>query len=102
MQKLPEWLVYIIHIPRRCALGMIFVYQKTISPDHGVLRGLHPHGFCKFYPSCSEYTRLAILHEGVIRGGLKGAWRILRCNPWSEGGIDYPMHVDQDTTMKSS
>ncbi len=69
-------------------LFLIKVYQKTISPDHGVAKGMSPNGFCRYNPTCSEYTYEAIEHFGVIRGGLLGSWRILRCNPWSKGGND--------------
>ncbi|HBB02725.1 TPA: membrane protein insertion efficiency factor YidD [Candidatus Peregrinibacteria bacterium] len=73
------------------ALFLIRVYQKTISPDHGVFKGfLRNFGFCKYEPTCSEYTYRAIVKYGVVRGILKGAWRILRCNPWSHGGADEP------------
>jgi len=43
---------------------------------------------CKYFPSCSQYTIDAI-NEFGLRGILMGAWRILRCNPWSHGGVDY-------------
>lgn len=43
---------------------------------------------CKFYPTCSEYTKQAIEKYGAFRGCLKGIWRILRCNPFSKGGYD--------------
>lgn len=75
------------------ALGaalLIRLYQKTLSPDHGLLRHKYPHGFCKYAPSCSEYTRISIEKHGIFRGVAKGAWRILRCNPWSSGGVDEP------------
>jgi len=71
-------------------LLLIKFYQKTISPDHGLFKGLYPYGFCKYYPSCSEYTKQSIKKDGLIKGVGKGVWRILRCNPWSKGGIDLP------------
>ena len=43
---------------------------------------------CKFYPTCSEYTQEAIKKKGLIRGLIKGSYRVLRCNPISRGGID--------------
>jgi len=55
-------------------------YQKIISPV------LPPS--CRFYPTCSEYGIEAITKYGVIKGGIKTAWRILRCNPFSKGGYD--------------
>jgi putative membrane protein insertion efficiency factor len=47
-----------------------------------------PH--CKYFPSCSEYTKTAIVKHGTAIGLLKGAWRIIRCNPLSKGGVDLP------------
>lgn len=75
-------------IPRRLAIIAISIYQKTLSPDHGWLRGLYPYGFCPYYPSCSQYTKIAIERRGVIIGGLQGLWRILRCNPWTHPSIE--------------
>ena len=68
----------------------IIVYQKTLSFDHGPMKHLYPYGFCPFYPSCSEYCRQAILKKGAVIGIVKGSWRIIRCNPLSKGGIDWP------------
>ena len=45
---------------------------------------------CKYHPTCSEYASLAGLELGLLRGSAKTAWRLLRCNPWSRGGVDYP------------
>ena len=75
---------------RTCATLPIRVYQKTLSFDHGPLAVFYPDGFCPYYPSCSEYCRQAIDHYGVLPGMVKGAGRILRCHPWTEGGIDKP------------
>ncbi len=69
-------------------LKLIRLYQKTISPDHGMFKHRHPYGQCRFYPSCSEYTYRAIAKYGTLRGGIKGIWRILRCNPFNQGGYD--------------
>jgi putative membrane protein insertion efficiency factor len=43
---------------------------------------------CRFYPSCSEYAYLAVEKHGIMKGLLKSAWRVLRCNPFSPGGYD--------------
>lgn len=80
----------ILRVLRAPFIGLIRLYQKTLSPDHGPLRRLFPEGYCKFNPTCSEYTRLAIEKNGVIVGTLRGGWRILRCNPCSRGGDDKP------------
>jgi putative membrane protein insertion efficiency factor len=47
---------------------------------------------CKYYPSCSNYALTAITRHGV-KGVVMASYRILRCNPWSLGGVDY---VDED------
>jgi len=44
---------------------------------------------CKFHPSCSQYASDALRKYGPVRGSLKAAWRLARCNPWSHGGVDY-------------
>jgi len=80
---------YIEQLTRKFFVGLIRIYQKTISLDHSRLgKTLYPHGFCRFHPTCSEYGVQAIEKYGIIKGGLKTAWRILRCNPWSKGGED--------------
>lgn len=81
-------LKYLLEIPQYLVIKLIKFYQKTLSFDHGFLRHLYPHGFCRFQPTCSEYGVQAIERYGLIFGGLKTVWRILRCNPWSKGGID--------------
>ena len=43
---------------------------------------------CKFYPTCSEYTKQAIQKYGALKGTILGIWRIIRCNPFSRGGYD--------------
>ncbi len=68
----------------------IGLYQKTLSPDHGWGKNRHEFGFCKYYPTCSEYAKQAIIKKGVILGILKSLFRIIRCNPFSKGGIDNP------------
>ena len=65
---------------KKIGIGLIIFYQKHISPLLG-------HN-CKYYPSCSEYTKQAIEKYGLIIGIFKGFLRILRCNPFSKGGYD--------------
>lgn len=62
---------------------LIKFYQKFISPIFHFL-GIN----CKYYPTCSEYTKQAILKYGVLKGGWLGLIRILKCNPFSKGGYD--------------
>jgi|SaaInlStandDraft_6_1057023.scaffolds.fasta_scaffold236194_2 uncharacterized protein len=74
--------------PRRSVLMLIRLYQKTLSPDHGLLSYKNPHGYCKHYPSCSEYAYQAVEAYGVVKGGVKATKRVLKCNPFSQGGYD--------------
>lgn len=78
----------ILHIPRRIVQALIVLYQHTLSPDHGWASRLFKYRVCRFYPTCSEYGHQAIGQYGVIKGGLMAAWRVLRCNPWTDGGND--------------
>lgn len=55
-------------------------YRRFLSP------ALAPR--CRYYPSCSAYAEEAIRELGVIRGTILAAWRIVRCNPLSDGGLD--------------
>ena len=81
-------LMYLSRFPRRLVVGLIRCYQKTLSMDHGPLKGMFPHGFCRFTPTCSQYGLEAIDKYGIIKGGVMTIWRILRCNPWNKGGYD--------------
>ena len=78
----------IINTPKNIVIFFIKIYQKTISPDHGPLKGIFPYGYCRFTPTCSQYGIDAIKRYGVIKGGAKTIWRILRCNPFNRGGHD--------------
>jgi hypothetical protein len=65
---------------RRVAVLPIRAYQLLLSPMVGQR--------CKYYPSCSEYAAQAIGRYGILRGLVLAGWRLLRCNPWSQGGFD--------------
>jgi hypothetical protein len=81
----------VLYLPRYPLLWIIFLYQKTLSPDHSFwAKWFFPHGYCKFHPTCSEYGYTIIKKRGIFIGVPKAAWRILRCNPWNPGGIDLP------------
>lgn len=64
------------------AIFAIRCYQVTLSPILGPS--------CRFTPTCSSYAIEALRKHGLIRGGLKSGWRILRCNPWGGHGHDPP------------
>ena len=69
-------------------LSLIRLYQATVSPDHGWLSFMYPQGYCRFHPSCSEYGYQAVAKKGAFKGTAMAVWRVLRCNPWSRGGLD--------------
>jgi putative membrane protein insertion efficiency factor len=74
-------LLYIIWLaPRNLVIGFLKLYRKLISPLYGDV--------CRYYPSCSSYGLGQIQQRGVIAGSVLTAARILRCNPWSQGGVD--------------
>ena len=60
--------------------SVVKLYQLTL----GMVLG----GRCRYYPSCSEYARQTLAKDGALKGLAKTAWRLLRCNPWSRGGVD--------------
>lgn len=65
---------------KRFILASIKFYRRRISPLLG--------NACRFYPSCSEYMYTAVERYGVVRGVWLGTKRILRCQPFSKGGVD--------------
>lgn len=73
---------------KKFLIQLIKIYQKTLSFDHSPLKVFYPHGFCRFNPTCSQYSIEAIDKYGPIKGSLKALWRILRCNPFNKGGND--------------
>ncbi|MFA4830847.1 MAG: membrane protein insertion efficiency factor YidD [Patescibacteria group bacterium] len=78
-------------LPRRLMVLLIKLYQKILSPDHSFwAKRVRPHGYCKYFPTCSEYSSQVIKKRGILIGIPKIIWRVLRCNPWSRGGIDLP------------
>ncbi len=68
----------------RLAIAIVLVpvrlYRRLISPLSG------PR--CRYHPTCSSYAEQAIRELGPLRGIIVAAWRVLRCNPWSSGGLD--------------
>ena len=67
-------------IPRNAGVLLIRGYRAAISPLYGDV--------CRYYPSCSAYGLGSVQQRGLVVGSGLTAWRILRCNPWSAGGID--------------
>jgi putative membrane protein insertion efficiency factor len=63
-------------------IGLVYAWRYTFGL-------LTPPGTCKYHPSCSQYALDAIRKHGLLKGSAKAAWRLLRCNPWSHGGVDF-------------
>lgn len=79
--------------PRNAAIAVMKLYRRAISPLYGQV--------CKYHPSCSRYALESYQLNGFIRGTLLTGWRVLRCNPWSSGGIDDPPRSSSDTLTLS-
>lgn len=69
-------------------IGAVRTYQWTLRPFIG--------SHCRFWPSCSEYAVEALRLHGAVSGTAMAAKRILRCNPWNEGGVDPVPGVDRN------
>jgi uncharacterized protein len=75
----------------RLLVGLVRVYQWVLSPLLG--------DRCKYHPTCSQYAIDALHEHGAARGSVLAAWRVLRCNPWSAGGVD---HARDQTLFRRS
>ena len=75
---------------KRLLLFLIGLYHRWISPAF-------PRR-CKYHPTCSDYAVQAVRTYGPLRGFVLASWRLLRCNPWSDGGYD---PVSDQTLFKS-
>ena len=85
-------LTFVILLPRNIGVIILRGYRSVISPLYGDV--------CRYYPSCSSYALQAIQHHGVVRGVWYGSLRLIRCHPWSAGGIDdIPLARNADYTI---
>jgi putative membrane protein insertion efficiency factor len=67
-------------LPTRALVELVRLYQRLVSP-------VFPQ-CCRYYPSCSEYAVQALLRHGLARGAVLASARLLRCHPWTDGGMD--------------
>ena len=67
---------------RFLGIGLVHAWRQTLGR-------LTPPDTCKYHPSCSQYALDAFRKHGLVKGAAKAGWRLLRCNPWSHGGVDY-------------
>ena len=80
-------ITFIPRFPARLLLGLVWVYQRTLSPAIPAIFG--PACACRFYPTCSHYAAEAVRTHGALRGVSLAACRLLRCTPLHPGGIDW-------------
>ena len=74
----------------RVGIALVYVWRYSVGL-------LTPAGTCKYHPSCSQYAVDALRAHGLAKGAALSGWRLLRCNPWSHGGVDY---VEQQTLFR--
>ena len=67
---------------RYAGVAAVWTYRVTFAPLLGPTS-------CKYHPSCSQYAIDAYREFGLFKGTVLAGWRLLRCNPWSRGGVDY-------------
>lgn len=72
--------LFLVLVPRNIGVLLLRVYRAVISPLYGEV--------CRYYPSCSAYGLGSVQQRGLLIGSVLAVWRIVRCNPWSSGGID--------------
>ena len=82
MSRLRAILRFLVGLPARLLIGLVRLYQWTLSPLLGPV--------CRFQPSCSQYFIEAVRKYGAVRGAWRGILRIGRCHPWHPGGYDPP------------
>jgi uncharacterized protein len=78
------WRQRLHHLPRRGLAGLVRGYRYFLKPWLG--------NACRFEPTCSAYALEALQRHGALRGSALAGWRILRCQPWCEGGCDPVPH----------
>jgi uncharacterized protein len=71
---------WIWRTPKYLLIGVFLLWRTVVSPLYGPT--------CKYYPSCSAYGLEAVRRHGAVRGSGLTVWRLVRCNPWSDGGVD--------------
>lgn len=75
---------------KRTVIALLRAYKWALSPLLPVA--------CRYVPSCSEYALEAVERQGALLGGVKAAWRVLRCHPFARGGYDPVVREQHDTT----
>ncbi len=71
---------FLWHLPRLALMTLVRGYRLLLKPWLG--------NACRFEPTCSAYALEALERHGAMRGGLLSGWRLARCHPWCDGGLD--------------
>lgn len=77
-------LATVFSIPATASVVLIRLYQRTLSPDHGLLRHLYPYGFCRHHPTCSQYAISVFRTRSFPVAIWLAIKRILSCHPWAK------------------
>src|SRR3972149_6717406 len=80
MRKIAQ---YLWLLPRTFAIMVIAIYQRTLSPDHGMMKVFYPYGFCPKHPTCSESAKIDFAERGFCAGIFLTSIRLLQCSPWN-------------------
>jgi hypothetical protein len=86
MLERPSFLALVARLPAQAALGLIWLYQRTLSPVLPAVFG--PACGCRFSPTCSHYAAEAVRTHGVLRGIFLAGCRLVKCTPLHPGGFD--------------
>jgi putative membrane protein insertion efficiency factor len=81
---------HLLRVPGYLGIALVLTYRYTF--------GVLSPASCKYHPSCSRYAIGALREYGLVRGSILAGWRLLRCNPWSRGGVD---HVHDQKLFRS-
>jgi len=83
-----QFIQKLIKFPAYVVVLMINVYQHTLPPDHSWLAARFPYGYCRHYPTCSEYSKQSLIKFGLIKGLYLSIKRLLKCHPWADPKMD--------------
>ena len=75
-----HWLRFVYHLPRHALTGVVKAYRLLLSPWLG--------SACRFEPTCSAYSLQALEQHGAVAGTALTVYRLVRCQPWCQGGLD--------------
>ena len=92
----------IVQACRTVRRGIVFLWCLPVHAYRRFLSPLKGHGSCRFTPTCSRYFLDAVGEWGIAVGTVLALWRVIRCNPFSEGGFDpVPLKKDVFARIKS-